>query len=186
MWQSWYVVIPLGHRRRIGHRACSTKKLRQLGSVVIAKANQHQVPAGGALAVDRGVFSQDLTATLETPSPGGAAPGGGAADSRQSGIVVLTTGPLTSEALSTDSAAVYGAGLHELFSTPPAPLWWATPLTGMSRLWASPLRPGGSGPLFYLKLPHEPVSKYLHFWTELCQAEQAELKDFERENRQIF
>jgi methylenetetrahydrofolate--tRNA-(uracil-5-)-methyltransferase len=30
------------------------EELRQLGSVVIAKADQHQVPAGGALAVDRG------------------------------------------------------------------------------------------------------------------------------------
>jgi methylenetetrahydrofolate--tRNA-(uracil-5-)-methyltransferase len=75
------------------------EELRQLGSVVIGKANQHQVPAGGALAVDRGIFSQDLTETLErhplielrrdevTSIP-------------DDGIVVLTTGPLTSEALS--------------------------------------------------------------------------------------
>ncbi|MEM9980571.1 MAG: FAD-dependent oxidoreductase, partial [Cyanobacteria bacterium P01_D01_bin.2] len=41
------------------------EELRQLGSVVIGKADEHAVPAGGALAVDRGVFSRDLTATLE-------------------------------------------------------------------------------------------------------------------------
>ena len=98
------------------------------------------------------------------------------------GIVVLTTGPLTSEALSTESAAVYGAGLHELFSTPPAPLWWATPLTGMSRFMASRYDRGEAA---YLNCPMN-REQYLHFWTELCQAEQAELKDFERETAKFF
>lgn len=40
------------------------EELRRLGSIVIQTADKHQVPAGGALAVDRGVFSQDLTETL--------------------------------------------------------------------------------------------------------------------------
>lgn len=40
------------------------EELRQLGSIVISKADEHAVPAGGALAVDRGQFSQDLTETL--------------------------------------------------------------------------------------------------------------------------
>ena len=40
------------------------EELRQLGSVVIGKADSHAVPAGGALAVDRGQFSQNLTETL--------------------------------------------------------------------------------------------------------------------------
>ena len=41
------------------------EELRRLGSIVIGKADEHSVPAGGALAVDRGVFGQELTATLE-------------------------------------------------------------------------------------------------------------------------
>jgi methylenetetrahydrofolate--tRNA-(uracil-5-)-methyltransferase len=90
------------------------EELRQLGSVVIGKADQHQVPAGGALAVDRGVFSQDLTETLErhplielrrdevTHIP-------------NDGITVLTTGPLTSEALSVDLERFTGQGYMSFF-----------------------------------------------------------------------
>jgi methylenetetrahydrofolate--tRNA-(uracil-5-)-methyltransferase len=40
------------------------EELRRLGSIVIGKADEHAVPAGGALAVDRAVFSRDLTETL--------------------------------------------------------------------------------------------------------------------------
>ncbi|WP_310489240.1 FAD-dependent oxidoreductase, partial [Chamaesiphon sp. VAR_69_metabat_338] len=40
------------------------EELRRLGSIIIHKADHHAVPAGGALAVDRGQFSSDLTQTL--------------------------------------------------------------------------------------------------------------------------
>ena len=75
------------------------EELRRLGSLVIGTADQHAVPAGGALAVDRGRYSAALTAALEqhplvtverrehTDLPG---PGE---------IAVLATGPLTSEPL---------------------------------------------------------------------------------------
>lgn len=39
-------------------------ELRQLNSIIISKADEHAVPAGGALAVDRGKFGHDLTQTL--------------------------------------------------------------------------------------------------------------------------
>jgi len=39
-------------------------ELRRLGSIIIQTADKHAVPAGGALAVDRGIFSQELTQTL--------------------------------------------------------------------------------------------------------------------------
>ena len=41
-------------------------ELRQLGSLVIDTADLHAVPAGGALAVDRGRYSAALTAALES------------------------------------------------------------------------------------------------------------------------
>ncbi|MGC1394509.1 MAG: methylenetetrahydrofolate--tRNA-(uracil(54)-C(5))-methyltransferase (FADH(2)-oxidizing) TrmFO, partial [Coleofasciculaceae cyanobacterium] len=77
------------------------EELRRLGSIIIQKADQHAVPAGGALAVDRGVFSHELTETLanhplielrrdEVP------------EIPADGVVVLTTGPLTSPALTED------------------------------------------------------------------------------------
>ena len=40
------------------------EEMRRLGSIIIATADEHAVPAGGSLAVDRGVFSQQLTETL--------------------------------------------------------------------------------------------------------------------------
>ena len=40
------------------------EELRRLGSVVIRTADAHAVPAGGALAVDRGRYSAALTAAL--------------------------------------------------------------------------------------------------------------------------
>ena len=41
------------------------EELRRLGSLVIRTADAHAVPAGGALAVDRGRYSAALTAALE-------------------------------------------------------------------------------------------------------------------------
>ena len=40
-------------------------EMRELGSIIMACAHDHQVPAGGALAVDRDGFSQAVTTQLE-------------------------------------------------------------------------------------------------------------------------
>jgi methylenetetrahydrofolate--tRNA-(uracil-5-)-methyltransferase len=40
-------------------------EMRRLGSLVMHTADRHQVPAGGALAVDREGFSAAMTAALE-------------------------------------------------------------------------------------------------------------------------
>lgn len=76
------------------------EELRQLGSIIISKADEHAVPAGGALAVDRGQFSHDLTETLSHHP---------LIELRREdvraipeGIVVLATGPLTSPELAED------------------------------------------------------------------------------------
>lgn len=79
------------------------EEMRRLGSVVMAAAEAARVPAGAALAVDREVFSREVTSRLAgqpliairreeiTAVP----PVGGPADA-----VILATGPLTSDALS--------------------------------------------------------------------------------------
>ena len=75
------------------------EELRRLGSLVIKSADNNRVPAGQALAVDRDGFSQEITSTLrkmenieiieeeliEIP---------------EDKIVLIASGPLTSEALS--------------------------------------------------------------------------------------
>jgi len=42
------------------------EEMRMLGSIIIEKGDKHALPAGGALAVDRDLFSADVTDTLET------------------------------------------------------------------------------------------------------------------------
>src|ERR1700760_4349835 len=41
------------------------REMRALASLIMASADRHQVPAGGALAVDRDGFSAAVTAALE-------------------------------------------------------------------------------------------------------------------------
>ncbi len=76
-------------------------EMRILGSLVMAAADAHKVPAGGALAVDREGFADQVTRTLEahplvTLERGEVA--GLPPDDWDS--VVVATGPLTSPALS--------------------------------------------------------------------------------------
>lgn len=76
-------------------------ELRQLGSLIMASADAHQVPAGSALAVDREGFSEAVTNALEShpririerEEVAGLPP----ADWEK---VIIATGPLTSPALS--------------------------------------------------------------------------------------
>lgn len=76
------------------------QEMRELGSIIMACAQDHQVPAGGALAVDRDGFSQAVTAKLE------AHPLITIQREEVAGIppedwdnVIVATGPLTSPAL---------------------------------------------------------------------------------------
>ncbi|HLO84806.1 MAG TPA: FADH(2)-oxidizing methylenetetrahydrofolate--tRNA-(uracil(54)-C(5))-methyltransferase TrmFO [Nostocaceae cyanobacterium] len=155
------------------------EELRRLGSVVIAKADEHAVPAGGALAVDRGQFSQDLTASLANHP---------LIDFRREevkaipeGIVVLATGPLTSPDLAADLNRFTGMEYLSFFDA-------ASPIiTGESinldiAFMASRYDKGEAA---YLNCPMN-KEQYLKFYSELCQAEQTELKDFEKETAKFF
>ena len=44
-------------------------EMRRLGSLIMRAADANQVPAGGALAVDRDGFSAAVTRALQRPSP---------------------------------------------------------------------------------------------------------------------
>jgi methylenetetrahydrofolate--tRNA-(uracil-5-)-methyltransferase len=86
--------------------------MRRLGSLVMRAADANRVPAGAALAVDRERFSRAITDTIEghpsirvtreevTQIP------------RDASMfpLIVATGPLTSEALSRDIAALVGSG----------------------------------------------------------------------------
>jgi methylenetetrahydrofolate--tRNA-(uracil-5-)-methyltransferase len=155
-------------------------ELRQLGSVVIAKADEHAVSAGGALAVDRAIFSENLTQTL-AQHPLIELRRDEVSQIPTDGIVVLATGPLTSPALSEDLNRFTGMEYLSFFDA-------ASPIVvgdSINRDVAFLASRYDRGEAAYLNCPMDKV-QYLAFWNALCQAEQAELKDFEQETAKFF
>jgi methylenetetrahydrofolate--tRNA-(uracil-5-)-methyltransferase len=92
------------------------REMRALGSIVLKSADAHQVPAGGALAVDRDGFSQAVEAavlghpliTVERAEIAGLPP-----DDWDN--VIIATGPLTSPALAEAIAGLTGEGSLAFF-----------------------------------------------------------------------
>ena len=91
-------------------------EMRALDSVIMAAGDAHQVPAGGALAVDRDGFSQAVTQRL------GAHPLVTVAREEVAGLppedwdsVIVATGPLTSPALSEAILNLTGEGQLSFF-----------------------------------------------------------------------
>jgi methylenetetrahydrofolate--tRNA-(uracil-5-)-methyltransferase len=74
------------------------QELRRLGSLIIRVADQHAVPAGGALAVDRDAFSAGVTAEVEA-HPRITVVREEVLDLPQGQPTVVATGPLTSASL---------------------------------------------------------------------------------------
>lgn len=156
------------------------EELRRLNSLIIHTADQHRVPAGGALAVDRGIFSQELTEKIANHPlinfkreeiktiP-------------QDGIVVLATGPLTSESLAQELQNLTGMDYLNFFDAA-SPIIVGESINQDIAFLASRYDKGEAA---YLNCPMN-QEQYLHFWQELCHAEQAELKDFERESASFF
>jgi methylenetetrahydrofolate--tRNA-(uracil-5-)-methyltransferase len=92
------------------------REMRALGSIVMQSADAHQVPAGGALAVDRDGFSEAVDSavlshplvTLERGEVAGLPP-------QHWDSVIIATGPLTSAALAGALARLTGEGALAFF-----------------------------------------------------------------------
>jgi methylenetetrahydrofolate--tRNA-(uracil-5-)-methyltransferase len=89
-------------------------EMRTLGSLIIAAADAHKVPAGSALAVDRDGFSASVTERLA------AHPNIEIVRERidalpASGLTIVATGPLTAEALAGSIGAATGADALAFF-----------------------------------------------------------------------
>ena len=92
------------------------REMRALGSIVLKSADAHQVPAGGALAVDRDGFSQAVEAallshpliTLDRSEIAGLPP-------EDWDNVIIATGPLTSPSLAEAIAGLTGEGALAFF-----------------------------------------------------------------------
>ncbi|MCU0509152.1 MAG: methylenetetrahydrofolate--tRNA-(uracil(54)-C(5))-methyltransferase (FADH(2)-oxidizing) TrmFO [Anaerolineae bacterium] len=82
-------------------------EMRRLGSLVIRCADEHAVPAGGALAVDRDAFSQAVTDAV-TAHPNIEVRREEVTALPQGKIVVVATGPLTGPALAEEIQKLAG------------------------------------------------------------------------------
>ena len=156
------------------------EELRRFNSIIISTADKHSVPAGGALAVDRAVFSKELTQILAS-HPLIELNRGEITEIPREGVVVLTTGPLTTPALAEDLQRFTGMEYLSFFDA-------ASPIVvgeSINREIAFLASRYDKGEAAYLNCPFN-KEQYLHFWQELSQAEQAELKDFERETAKFF
>ncbi|MGR3540307.1 MAG: methylenetetrahydrofolate--tRNA-(uracil(54)-C(5))-methyltransferase (FADH(2)-oxidizing) TrmFO [Hasllibacter sp.] len=83
-------------------------EMRQAGGLVMAMADRHRIPAGGALAVDRDPFAEAVTEAIRAEPLIEVVPGEVDALPRD-GDWIVATGPLTGSALAASIAAETGA-----------------------------------------------------------------------------
>ena len=83
-------------------------EMRAAGGIIMTTADKHKLPAGGALAVDRDLFAEAVTATL-TAHPNISVSYEEIDSLPDDGQWIIATGPLTSGKLATAIAAETGA-----------------------------------------------------------------------------
>jgi methylenetetrahydrofolate--tRNA-(uracil-5-)-methyltransferase len=150
------------------------EELRRLGSLVLAAADETRVPAGDALAVDRERFSRLVTERLERHPLVTVVRREAAALPAPPGLALVATGPLTSDALAAELAALAGARLH--FYDAIAPIVSADSID-MDVAYARS-RYGKGGGDDYLNLPFD-EAQYRAFVAALVAGEKVQPHAFE-------
>lgn len=150
------------------------EEMRRLGSLIMREADNNAVPAGGALAVDRDLFSEGVTRALRehplievrheevTELP--------------EGIVVTATGPLTSPGLSQALEQLFGEE-YLYFYDAAAPIVEKESID-MDKVFVASRY--GKGEAAYLNCPMD-EEQFNAFYEALITAEKAPLKSFEKE-----
>ena len=153
-------------------------ELRQLNSVILACADETAVPAGGALAVGREAFARLVTERVAGHPR--------ITVVRQEvrtipdGVVVIATGPLTSDALADEIAALTGQD-HLYFYDAMAPIVTYESIDQSKVFRASRYGRGDD----YINCPMSEV-EYDAFVEALLAAETIPLRQFEREDEHFF
>ncbi len=156
------------------------QEMRRLGSLIMRCGDAHQVPAGGALAVDREGFSQAVTAALE------AHPNVGIAREEIDGLppaswdsVIVATGPLTAPGLAEGIRGLTGAASLAFFDAI-APLVHRDSID-MGKAWFQSrydkAGPGGTG-ADYINCPLD-REQYAAFITALVEGDKTSFKEWE-------
>lgn len=153
------------------------EEMRRLGSLIMKKADEHQVPAGGALAVDRDGFAAAVTEAVKA-NPLVTVIHEEVTDLESlEGTVIVASGPLTSDALFADIKKLLQADYLHFFDAA-APIVTADSLDYDKVYRASRYDKGGAD---YLNCPFYTKEEYVAFWEAICNAESAPVKDFEHD-----
>ena len=149
------------------------EELRRLGSLILRCADAKRVPAGGALAVDRHGFARMVTEAIR--SHPNITVEEGEVTEIPAGEVVIASGPLTSDALAEQIAALTGQadGLH--FYDAAAPLVAFDSVDMSSAYFASRYDRGTPD---YINCPMD-KEQYTAFWQALTTAQEAEVHGFD-------
>ena len=156
-------------------------EMRLLNSLIMQAADQHQIPAGGALAVDRHGFSAQVTDTLNA-HPLITIARGEVKDLQQAGWdnIIIATGPLTSENLSTTISNLTGAENLAFFDAI-APIIHKDSID-FEKVWFQSRYdkegPGGTGKDYINCAMNE--AEYNHFIDALLEGEKTDFKEWEK------
>ena len=199
------IVCSNSFKSNLHTNACGLLKeeLRILDSLLIRIADETSVPAGQALAVDREKFAEKVTKELkQNPNIDVISEEFGTdnlhiKDSAENGIVIIATGPLTSDCLAKEISELTGdEGLH--FYDAAAPIIEKDSIDMNIGFWGDRYdqergkeedieewkkRISGLKEADYINLPMN-KEEYEKFVTELVNSEVVELHEFEK--REIF
>lgn len=153
------------------------EEMRKLGSLILRLADQHRVPAGDALAVDRELFSAAVESHMRNhPRIEVISQELTSLQGLGAGPIVVATGPLTSDSLAAELVQLTGQERMAFFDAI-APII-ATESIDRSIVFAASRWGKGEGQ-DYLNCPMD-KPQYLAFVEALCSAEYLPLQDFEK------
>lgn len=155
------------------------EEMRRLGSVTMEAAEKTSVAAGGALAVDRELFSEYITEKIKS-DPNIEIVTGEVTELPSDGIVIVATGPLTSDALAESLRQKFGGTLS--FFDAVAPIV-TTDSVDMDRVFMGARYDRGEAD--YINCPME-RDEYDAFYDALVSAERAPLHDFDVADPKVY
>lgn len=156
------------------------EEMRRLDSFLMKCADKCQVPAGGALAVDRDIFAHLVTEGIES-HPFITVYHEEIVSIPDDAVTVIATGPLTSDTLAKAIEACFGDSLS--FFDAAAPIVTAESVDMDYAFTASRYDRGGDDDYINCPLNKE---EYKVFYNALVNAERAPLHDFDVNNPKVY
>ena len=153
------------------------EEMRRFGSLIMQAADATRVPAGSALAVDRTQFSQYITDRIRN-HPNIEVVEEEVSSLEEGVVTVIATGPLTSDAMAQYIKNDLGCGNLHFFDAA-APIVDFATINMDVAFFASRYDKGDAD---YINCPMN-KEQYDAFWQALTTAEEAQLKEFDKESQ---